>query len=272
MADRPIGRILPTDRSAVKLIFAGSLADRRRRATPWLLLNRAATVGIVSRLAVALAVLLAPLAVSQAQTCPADCSGDNQVVVNELIACVGIVLQGGPSSACPACDGNDDGAVAINELIAGVNSALDGCTPRDLADLEPVSARFRSTTPSCINDTSEIALTLEVCVANRGTVASGPFDLHVLGEPFARIPGLAIDEQTCLEGPYVPFSIDVLVDASEEVQESDERDNLRSFNIAQPTPPPFCTATPTVTPTADVTDTATETPTETPTATVEPTI
>lgn len=242
----------------------------------------------MSRLAVSLVLFLATVAPAVGQICPADCSGDDQVVVNELIACVGIVLQGGPSSACPACDGNDDGTVAINELIAGVNSALDGCATRDLADLEPVSARFRSTTPSCINDTSEIELTLEVCVANSGTLASGPFDLHVLGEPFARIPGLAAGEQTCLEGPYVPFSIDVLVDAGEEVDESDERDNFRSFNIAQPTPPPFCTATPTVTPTPDVTETATETPTpditetatetptatptETPTATVEPTV
>jgi len=243
----------------------------------------------VPRLAVAVAILLAPFAAASAQPCVGDCSGDDQVAVNELVTCVGIVLLSGPTTACPACDGNADGTVAINDLIAGVNSALDGCVAQDLPDLEPASARFRSTTPSCINDTSEIVLSLEVCVANTGTAASGPFDVHVLGEPFGRVDGLGAGEQTCLAGAYVPFGIDVLVDAGEEVAEDDERDNFRSFNIPQPTPPPFCTATPTVTPTPDVTETATETetatpaatetateaptatPTETPTATAEPT-
>lgn len=201
------------------------------------------------------------------QTCPADCSGDNEVAVNELVTCVAIVLAGGPSTACPACDSNDDGTVAINDLIAGVNSALDGCAVVDLPDLEPVSARFRSTTPGCINDTIEINLTLEVCIANTGTVASGPFDVHVIGLPFGRVNGIGAGAQACLQGAYVPFAIDVLADAGEEVAERNERNNLRSFNIPQVTPPPFCTATPTVTPTPEFTDAETETPTPTPTET-----
>ena len=200
---------------------------------------------------------LASASRGQAQACPGDCSGDGQVGVNELITCVGIVLADGSSSTCPACDGDGDGGVAINELIAGVNSALGGCAQLDLPDLAPVSARFRSTTPACIHDTSEIRLSLEVCVANQGTVASGPFDVHVLGEPFGRVAGLAVGAQTCLQGPFVPFSIDVLVDAEGEVGETDERDNFASYFVPQPSPPPFCEATPTSTETPTLTETPT---------------
>lgn len=228
----------------------------------WLLSDCAATVGGVSRLLVVLVLLLAPLGTARGQTCAADCSGDAEVMVSELITCVGIVLVGGPTAACPACDADGDGGVAIGDLIAGVNSALSGCTVADLADLQPLSARFLSDTPACINDTSEIDLALQVCVTNSGSAASGPFAVHVLGEPFGRLDGLAAGAQTCLEGPYVPFSIDVLVDPDGEVAERDETNNFAGFNIPQPTPPPFCTATPTVTPTPEVsaTPSATQTP------------
>ena len=147
--------------------------------------------------------------------------------VNELITCVDIVLAGGPTTSCPACDGDADGTVTINEIIAGVNSALNGCTVRDLPDLAPVSARFRSMTPACINDTSEISIQLEVCVANQGTLASGAFNIAVLGEPFGRVNTLAAGAQACVRGPFVPFSIDVQVDPDGEVAESDERRQLR---------------------------------------------
>jgi hypothetical protein len=170
------------------------------------------------------------------------------VGVNELITCVGIVLAGGPATACPPCDGDGDGSVVIGDLIAGVNSALGGCARLDLPNLVPESARFRSTTPACINDTSEIRLSLEVCVANRGAVGSGPFAVHVLGQPFGRLSGVAAGAQGCLEGPFVPFSIDVFVDADGEVAETDERDNFASYFVPQPSPPPFCMATPTDTP------------------------
>jgi hypothetical protein len=180
------------------------------------------------------------------------------VSINELITCVGVVLAGGPTTACPACDGDGDGGVAINELVAGVNSALDGCAGLDLPNLVPVSARFRSTTPACIRDTSEIRLSLEVCVANQGTLGSGSFDVRVLGEPFGRVSGVAAGARACLLGPFVPFSIDVLVDAEGEVGETEEQDNFASYFVPQPSPPPFCEATPTATPT--------DTPSPTPTA------
>lgn len=82
--------------------------------------------------------------------------------------------------------------------------------------------------------------------------------MFVLGEPFGRVSGgLDAGAQTCLQGPFVPCSIDVLADAAGEVGESDETDNFASFFIPQPTPPPFCEPTPTATPT----DTPSPTPT-----------
>jgi hypothetical protein len=157
-------------------------------AKGWLLMKSDATVERVSRsllILVGLVVSLSAGRVASAQSCPADCSGDNQVGVNELITCVNIVLASGPTTSCPPCDGNGDGTVAINEIIAGVNSALEGCAVVVGPDLAPVSARFRSMTPACITDTSQIQIRLEVCVANQGTVASGPFNIEVLGEPSA---------------------------------------------------------------------------------------
>lgn len=214
-------------------------------------------------------VVLAASSAARAQSCPADCNADTTVAVNELITCVAIVLDGGPATACPACDGNANGVVAINEIIAGVNSALEGCVPAgDRPDLVPVSARFRSETPACITDTSEIRLELEVCIENRGTAASGPFNIAVLGEPFGRMSGLAAGLRDCLRGPFVAFSIDAQADVDGEVAELDEGNNFGTFFIPQPTPPPFCvaSATPVATPEATATG-ETGTPTVEPTAT-----
>lgn len=265
---------------------AGGSGSRRRApgilgpgaSQGWLLPHVGDTVGRVLRPLVAAVTLLAVAFAGRAQACPADCDSDAVVAVNELITCVGIVLAGGPTAACPACDGDADGVVAINELIAGVNSALGGCAGGDLPDLAPVAARSVAMNPECITDTSEIDLRLEVCVANQGTADSGPFDVVVLGEPFGRVPGLAAGAQTCLRGPFVPFSIDVDVDVAGEVAETDELDNFDSFYIPRPSPPPFCvpTETPTETPVAGAApavagsaapgsrDAATPIPTETP--------
>jgi len=146
-----------------------------------------------------------------------------------------------------------------------VNSALEGCAVVVGPDLAPVSARFRSMTPACITDTSQIQIRLEVCVANQGTVASGPFNIEVLGEPFGRVTGLAAGAQTCLQGSFVPFEIDVLVDADGEVAETDEVDNFDTYFVPQPTPPPFCVPTSTPTETGTVTETPTPSDTDTPT-------
>ena len=60
-------------------------------------------------------------------SCPGDCNGDGEVLVNELIAGVGILLGSGDLAGCASIDGDGNGVVAVNELVAGVRSALDGC-------------------------------------------------------------------------------------------------------------------------------------------------
>lgn len=219
------------------------------------LVRRAACV---ATLAVAGLWIAAP---AGAQECAGDCDSDRQVAINELITCVNRAL--GADVTCDACDPDGDGSVGITELIVEVNNALAGCPDGERPDLVPISARFRSTTPSCINDTSEIMIALEVCVANRGPVASGAFLIQVVGEEFARIDGLASNAELCVEGAFFAFDIDVFVDADEEVAETDELNNFRTFFVPRPTQPPFCTATPTITPTGSPTDSPTITPTET---------
>ena len=113
--------------------------------------------------------------------------------------------------------------------------------------------------------TSQIHINLEVCVANQGTVDSGPFNIEVLGEPFGRVTGLAAGAQTCVQGSFVPFEIDVRVDADGEVAETDEVDNFDTYFVPQPTPPPFCLQTSTPTETGTVSETPTYNDTETPT-------
>lgn len=61
--------------------------------------------------------------------CVGDCSGNGEVIVNELIIGVNIALSRADVSACPSFDVNHDGSVVINELISGVNNALKGCPP-----------------------------------------------------------------------------------------------------------------------------------------------
>ncbi len=59
--------------------------------------------------------------------CPADCDGNGEVRVNEVIQCVNIALGRVGVSSCAACDVNADGSVRVNELIQGVNVLLTGC-------------------------------------------------------------------------------------------------------------------------------------------------
>ena len=61
------------------------------------------------------------------QTCAADCNGDLDVSIGELIAAVGIALGRAPLESCGNADVNRDGFVSVSDLIAGVRSLLDGC-------------------------------------------------------------------------------------------------------------------------------------------------
>jgi len=63
----------------------------------------------------------------QAQDCPGDCDGNEEVAINELVTCVNIALGSVPVSTCSPCDVDGDGMVSINELIQAVNAALCGC-------------------------------------------------------------------------------------------------------------------------------------------------
>jgi hypothetical protein len=59
--------------------------------------------------------------------CTADCNGDGQVSIDELITAINIALGNAPLSACVSIDANGNGTVEVNELVSGVNNALQGC-------------------------------------------------------------------------------------------------------------------------------------------------
>ena len=60
--------------------------------------------------------------------------------VDELIRGVVIALGSQPVSVCPAMDRNGSGEVTIDELIAAIGIALDGCPPT-LASANSSTAR-----------------------------------------------------------------------------------------------------------------------------------
>lgn len=88
--------------------------------------------------------LAAPPVLAQ---CSGDCDGSGTVVVNELIACVGISLGFEPLASCTACDVSGDDQVAINELIGSVNVAL-GIAPCGTPTNAPVGTPTATRPPS----------------------------------------------------------------------------------------------------------------------------
>ena len=59
--------------------------------------------------------------------CVADCNGDGQVSVDEILTMVDIALGNVPLSECEPGDANHDGQIAINEILTAVDNALNGC-------------------------------------------------------------------------------------------------------------------------------------------------
>ena len=59
--------------------------------------------------------------------CQADCDGNRQVTINELVSAVRIALGEALVSTCTAVDVDNSGTVAINELIGAVDRAIGGC-------------------------------------------------------------------------------------------------------------------------------------------------
>ncbi len=70
------------------------------------------------------AVLSSAATSGQAQECPADCSGDRQVTVDEIVSCVNIALGNLEVTGCPECDLSGEGQVTVDEIIRSVNAAL----------------------------------------------------------------------------------------------------------------------------------------------------
>lgn len=117
-------------------------------------MGRVFAVGVLAATAV--------LAVGNARAlCGGDCSGDGQVTVDELIACVEISLEIGPLDRCPTCDGDGNGRVAIDEILASVNLLL-GRSP--CAECVPAGASCEAA--ACCAD--------HVCVDLDGSVGCQP--------------------------------------------------------------------------------------------------
>jgi hypothetical protein len=109
---------------------------------------------------------------------------------------------------------------------------------------------------------------LEVFVSNLGVTASGPFNITVNGQPFARIQTVAPNGGSEFpRGPLATGMLEVEIDSDDEVAEADENNNLLVQTVPEPVDPPACTSTPTPSGTATRTPTVTPTPSQTPTPT-----
>lgn len=62
-----------------------------------------------------------------APACAGDCNADRQVSIVDLTLVLNVVIGQVPLSQCPAADASGDGQLAIGDVIACVNSALNGC-------------------------------------------------------------------------------------------------------------------------------------------------
>lgn len=63
----------------------------------------------------------------QPLACQADCDGNAQVTIDELIVAVRIALGDAALASCGVADANDSGAIEVNELVGAVARALGGC-------------------------------------------------------------------------------------------------------------------------------------------------
>ncbi len=83
---------------------------------------------MVSRIVgVVVSVVLVGSLVGGAAACPGDCSGDDQVTVDELIKGVNVALGDSAMNSCPEFDRDGDGAVRVDELLRGVAASINGC-------------------------------------------------------------------------------------------------------------------------------------------------
>lgn len=115
------------------------------------------------------------------------------------------------------------------------------------ADLRPQSLVVIAPTPEggCINDPSELVLSLELCVRNDGDGDAGPFaaEIRIVSGVTVAFEGAAAASEVCAEAPLVDGQVEVEVDIGEAVAETDESNNTAVFPVVRPTLPPLC-ATP----------------------------
>lgn len=64
---------------------------------------------------------------ASAQVCTADCDGNRQVTVDEIVTTTTIALGNRPVDDCPAADSSADGNVTVDEIVTAVNNGLNGC-------------------------------------------------------------------------------------------------------------------------------------------------
>ncbi len=92
----------------------------------------------------------------------------------------------------------------------------------------------------CLDSYSDLVIDYEFCVENIGQGDAGPFAV-IDGEWSHEFDGLAAGARECvmIEKQEITTA-NYMVDARNEVEESNETNNYGSFNIT-PSPPPLCT-------------------------------
>jgi hypothetical protein len=145
-------------------------------------------------------------------------------------------------------------------LTLGLTTSAAGTTRVPRPTVTPIASEL----PDLVVDSAYIAvpgyhggclssgtvnLSLHVCIKSTGA-ASGPFDISVNGESFARVAGIERDATVCALGRYTRLgNMTIVLDSANEVEESNEGNNEETRSVPIPSRPPICTRLPTPTPT-----------------------
>jgi len=150
---------------------------------------------------------------TQAQ-CVGDCSGDNEVTVNEIVVGVNIALGTGTLAACPAFDADGSGDVTVNEIVAAVNNALLGCaaiaptaTPRPTLTptTVPSAPASPSPTPPAATPTNAPLATPTATVGTPGATATATATASATATAGAATCGNGVleDGESCDDGNMI---------------------------------------------------------------------
>ena len=155
--------------------------------------------------------------------------------LRDPLACVAFVLDMAGLAASQA----EERLRAQEQTVAEAEGEL-GRVPADRPDLVIVGAgtSMRGYSGGCVTEYSP--LETQVCVDNQGTAPATAFVVQA-GDLTWQIGGLAPGEQRCVEAEGSALG-PAVVDAHDEVIESDEANNSANFPI--PTPPALCTPAP----------------------------